>query len=67
MTESINTQENQEKGVGSYEFDGTFKSDHYCVGLDLVSLLLKEQICVDIAKFYDRVATDSDGWVSCGN
>lgn len=66
MTESTSFQENQENKAGSYEFMGSIINDHYCMGHDMVSLLLEEQICVGMAEAYDAVATDSYGWVGCG-
>jgi hypothetical protein len=65
MIRFINTQENQGREDGSFEWAESILSDHYCVGLDLVSLLLEEEICVGIAYIYDKVATDSHGWVGC--
>lgn len=67
MTESTSFQENHENEVGSNERVGYFINDHYCVGHDMVSLLLEEQVCVGMAEAYDAVATDSYGWVGCGN
>jgi hypothetical protein len=54
MTESTSIQENQEKEVGSYEWLGAVESDHYCVGHSVVSLLSVEQVCLDLASYWNN-------------
>jgi len=50
MTIFINIQSNQEREDGSFELIRAIKSDHYCVGLDMVSLLLIEEACLALAE-----------------